>query len=58
MPVEWSELKTLKAANQFNINNAIQRLKKQRKDPWAELATLRQSITAAAQKRLAKLVPA
>ncbi len=58
MPVDWTELKTLKAANQFNINNAVQRLKKQRNDPWAELATLRQPITAAAQKRLAKLVPA
>jgi bifunctional non-homologous end joining protein LigD len=58
MPVDWPELKTLTAANQFNVRNAIQRLKRQRKDPWSELATLRQSITAAAQKRLAKLVPA
>jgi bifunctional non-homologous end joining protein LigD len=58
MPVDWSELKSLKAANQFNIKNAIQRLKTQRKNPWSELGTLRQSITVAAQKRLAKLVPA
>jgi bifunctional non-homologous end joining protein LigD len=58
MPIDWSELKTLAAANQFNIRNATQRLKKQRKDPWAELATLRQPITAAARKQLAKLAPA
>jgi bifunctional non-homologous end joining protein LigD len=58
MPVDWSELKTLKAANQFTIRNSIQRLKRQRNDPWAELATLRQPITAAARKQLAKLVPA
>jgi bifunctional non-homologous end joining protein LigD len=43
MPVSWPELKRLKAANGFRIDEARQRL--QVGDPWADAAEWRQSIT-------------
>jgi bifunctional non-homologous end joining protein LigD len=55
MPVAWDELRRLKAANQFNVHNAVERLRRQKKDPWADIARIRQSISAAARKRLATL---
>jgi bifunctional non-homologous end joining protein LigD len=55
MPVAWEELRRLKAANQFTIQNAVERLRRQKKDPWADIARVRQSISAAARKKLAKL---
>jgi bifunctional non-homologous end joining protein LigD len=55
MPVAWEELRRLTAANQFNIVNAVERLRRQKKDPWAEIGRVRQSITAAAQKKLKQL---
>lgn len=32
LPIEWSELKNLKSANQFKMNDVIQRLKKKKPD--------------------------
>jgi bifunctional non-homologous end joining protein LigD len=37
MPVSWSELSSLKAANQYTVRNISQRLSKLRADPWAGL---------------------
>ncbi|MEX2141991.1 MAG: DNA ligase D [Pirellulales bacterium] len=54
MPVAWEELRRLKAANQFTIQNAVERLRRQKKDPWADIARVRQTISAAARKKLEK----
>jgi bifunctional non-homologous end joining protein LigD len=43
-PVDWSELGTLKAANQFTVKNLPQRLARLRKNPWANMARLRQTL--------------
>jgi bifunctional non-homologous end joining protein LigD len=55
MPVAWDELRRLKATNQFNITNAVERLRRQTKDPWADIAHVRQSISVTARKKLVKL---
>ena len=44
VPIEWSELGGLKSANQFTVLNLMQRLSRQRKDPWAGIGRLRQSL--------------
>ncbi|HET7804725.1 MAG TPA: DNA ligase D [Pseudolabrys sp.] len=44
VPIEWSELGNLKAANQYTVLNLMQRLSRQRKDPWAGIGRLRQSL--------------
>ena len=49
MPVSWDELEDLKSASQWNITNALSRLKKQRIDPWQDDRRTRQTIKRAAQ---------
>jgi bifunctional non-homologous end joining protein LigD len=44
IPVEWSELGGLKAANQYTVLNLMQRLSRQRKDPLAGIGRVRQSL--------------
>jgi len=51
VPVKWSELESLKAADQWNIFNIHDRLARQRDDPWKDYSKTRQSLTAA-KKRL------
>ncbi len=43
-PIEWSELGTIKGANQFTLRNLPARLKRLRKDPWANIGRLRQGL--------------
>jgi bifunctional non-homologous end joining protein LigD len=43
-PVEWSELGALKSANQYTVLNLATRLKRQRKDPWASIARIKQAL--------------
>jgi bifunctional non-homologous end joining protein LigD len=52
MPVAWEELRRLEAANQFTIQNAVERLRRQKKDPWADIGRVRQTVSAAARKKL------
>ena len=42
MPLEWSELKRLKAANQFSVNDVLRRVK--RTPPALERYQIKQSI--------------
>jgi bifunctional non-homologous end joining protein LigD len=35
LPLEWKELKDLKAADQFTMKEALQRLKKKKQDPFS-----------------------
>jgi len=44
MPIDWSELGALKAANQYTVQNAMTRLGKLRKDPWATMGRIKQSL--------------
>ena len=51
-PVGWDELDSDLRSDYFNVENLPARLKKLRRDPWRELAGMRQSITASARKTL------
>lgn len=51
VPLEWSELKGLESASQWNIFSVHERLAKLREDPWRDYWKTRQSL-AAAMKRL------
>jgi bifunctional non-homologous end joining protein LigD len=44
VPIEWSELGALKAANAYTVENLRTRLSRLRKDPWAEIGRVRQSL--------------
>lgn len=52
MPIEWDELPALKHAAQFTVENALQRVKSLRHNPWKELSTVRQRITKAMTRRV------
>ncbi|MBI2716371.1 MAG: DNA ligase D [Rhizobiales bacterium] len=43
-PVEWSELGALKSASQYTVKNLKTRLARLRKDPWANIARLKQKL--------------
>jgi bifunctional non-homologous end joining protein LigD len=45
VPIEWSELGSLKSANQYTVLNLMQRLSRQRKDPWTGIGRVRQSLS-------------
>jgi bifunctional non-homologous end joining protein LigD len=55
VPIAWEELSAKLRSDQFTIKNLPARLKRLKKDPWADLPKTRQSITAAMRKRLASL---
>ncbi|MFY9686521.1 MAG: DNA ligase D, partial [Pseudolabrys sp.] len=44
VPIEWSELSNLKGANQYTVLNLVHRLARQRKDPWAGIGRVKQSL--------------
>lgn len=44
VPVDWSELGSLKAANQYTVQNVMQRMGKLRKDPWAAMGRTKQAL--------------
>jgi bifunctional non-homologous end joining protein LigD len=43
-PIDWSELGSLKTANQYTVKNLGQRLARLRKDPWAGIGRLKQTL--------------
>ncbi|MBI5912537.1 MAG: DNA ligase D [Betaproteobacteria bacterium] len=43
-PVDWSELSSLKSADQYTVKNLVQRLARLRKDPWANIGRMKQSL--------------
>jgi bifunctional non-homologous end joining protein LigD len=45
MPIEWSQLKTLKAANLFTMKTAIAHLRKRKTDPWKNYFKVKQKIS-------------
>ncbi|MGH6684605.1 MAG: non-homologous end-joining DNA ligase, partial [Pseudolabrys sp.] len=44
VPVDWSELGSLKSANQYTVDNLPARLSRLRKDPWAGIGRIRQAL--------------
>jgi bifunctional non-homologous end joining protein LigD len=44
VPIDWSELGSLKSANQYTVQNLTQRLSRLRKDPWAAIGRIKQSL--------------
>jgi bifunctional non-homologous end joining protein LigD len=44
MPIEWSELGSLRSANEHTVKNALQRLSRLRKDPWAGIGAVKQLL--------------
>ncbi|MEO8537355.1 MAG: non-homologous end-joining DNA ligase, partial [Betaproteobacteria bacterium] len=45
MPVAWSQLKDELRYAHFNVRNVPALLRKRRRDPWAEMADVRQTLT-------------
>jgi bifunctional non-homologous end joining protein LigD len=43
-PIEWSELGALKSANHYTVLNLPTRLARLRKDPWAAIGRMRQTL--------------
>jgi bifunctional non-homologous end joining protein LigD len=50
VPVTWRELAGLEAANQWDIHNVFDRLKKQRTDPWRDYWKRKQTLEGALRK--------
>jgi bifunctional non-homologous end joining protein LigD len=44
VPIDWSELGSLKSAAQYTVRNLAQRLSRQKKDPWAAIGRTRQAL--------------
>lgn len=51
-PISWEELPDLKSADQYGVENLIDRLGKLKSDPWADFYKVNQSITAAVKREL------
>lgn len=45
VPIEWSELKGLKSGADFDFHSTLQRLARQKKDPWAKYYETKQRIS-------------
>jgi bifunctional non-homologous end joining protein LigD len=43
-PIDWRELGSLKSGDQFTLRNLPARLARQRKDPWAAIGRVKQSL--------------
>jgi bifunctional non-homologous end joining protein LigD len=52
MPIGWSELGEDVRFDHFNVQNVPQRLRRRRRDPWKELSSVRQKLTAAMFEKL------
>jgi DNA primase len=44
VPIDWSELGNVKAANQYTVQNLMQLISRRRADPWAAIGRIRQSL--------------
>ena len=45
MPIAWEQLKDDLRFDRFNVRNVPSLLRRRRRDPWAELADVRQTLT-------------
>jgi bifunctional non-homologous end joining protein LigD len=44
VPIDWSELASLRAASHFTVQNLVQRLSRLRKDPWGMIGRIEQAL--------------
>jgi bifunctional non-homologous end joining protein LigD len=44
VPIEWSELGSLKSASQYTVQNVMQRLTRLKQDPWAGIGRVKQTL--------------
>jgi bifunctional non-homologous end joining protein LigD len=51
-PLTWKEVETGTRGDAFSVTTLPARLKRQRRDPWAELGTVKQQIPAAVIRKL------
>jgi bifunctional non-homologous end joining protein LigD len=49
-PITWDELTSTLRPDQYTLANIDERLRRLKKDPWADYGTVRQRLTAAARK--------
>jgi bifunctional non-homologous end joining protein LigD len=52
MALAWEELGSVKSADQYDVKNARRRLTSLKRDPWAEMDKVRQSLTARMLRQL------
>ena len=52
VPISWDELSSRIKSDHFTIQNLPARLAKLQRDPWADIKTTKQSITASIMKKL------
>lgn len=52
VPIAWEELSNRLTSDHFHVRNVPTRLAKLKQDPWSEISTTRQSITAGMWKQL------
>jgi bifunctional non-homologous end joining protein LigD len=45
LPIEWSELKRSKSADQYSMNKALRKISSRKRDPWNEMKKLKQQIS-------------
>ncbi len=55
MPLGWTELRRVTSGAAFNVKNALDHIKKRKRDPWDGYGRLKQRITDAAIKSIAQL---
>ena len=48
-PVSWDELRSLSGPQEFTLANVPRRLSRKRRDPWADVTRVRQSLPSAGQ---------
>ena len=44
MPVDWSELGSLKSGHRYTVQNSAQRLSRLKQDPWADMNRVKQAL--------------
>jgi len=49
LPIAWSDLSKLKRADGFTIKDVPTKLKRRRKDPWADIGKVKQNLARWAQ---------
>jgi bifunctional non-homologous end joining protein LigD len=52
VPLSWEELSPSIRSDQFNIRNLPERLDSRRKDPWAKIGSIRQSLSKAVKGKI------
>jgi bifunctional non-homologous end joining protein LigD len=52
VPITWEELTPNIRADEFTVRNLRERLSKLKRDPWAKINTVRQSLTASVRRKL------